>query len=229
MRTRQVALVTVSVVLAAVFVWLGIWQVGRLHEKQAYNAMVAARRFLPAIPYDSLPDDTSAAKLRRVRLQGRLDYDNEIVWTIRGRNGSPGVNILTPLVRSGRDTVVLVNRGWVYSPDATTVDSRKWREGDSVVAEGYVLPMQSTGKISGVAARTRTYRVLDAKTLSSELRRPVARMLIILGNPPSDSLHTPPRVTLVPLDEASHRSYAYQWFSFAAISIFGAGIFIRKT
>jgi hypothetical protein len=61
-------------------------------------------------------------------LRGTLDYDNEIVHTLRGRGGSPGVNILTPLRRVGNDTAVLVNRGWLYAPDGITVDTKPWRE-----------------------------------------------------------------------------------------------------
>jgi cytochrome oxidase assembly protein ShyY1 len=33
----------------------------------------------------------------------------------------------------------------------------------------------------------------------------------------------------MPLDEGPHRAYAIQWFSFAAISIIGLVIFLRRT
>ena len=48
--------------------------------------------------------------------------------TGRTRSGSPGVHILTPLRIPESDTALLVNRGWVYSPDARTVDLTRWRE-----------------------------------------------------------------------------------------------------
>ena len=42
------------------------------------------------------------------------------------------------------------------------------------------------------------------------------------GTPRFDS--TPARLPLPPLDEGPHLSYAFQWFSFAAIALGGLGI-----
>ncbi len=93
---------------------MGIWQLRRLSARQKQNAAIAARRFAPETELDGLPADTGAAHFRRVHIKGSYDHANEIVYTLRQRMGSPGVNILTPLLRNGKDTVVLVNRGWVY-------------------------------------------------------------------------------------------------------------------
>lgn len=229
MRARSAALVAVSVVFAAACTWLGFWQIRRLHEKQDYNAGLAARRFLPAIPFDSIPRDTLQSKFRRVRLEGKYDYANQVVWTLRGREGSPGVNILTPLVRAGTDTAVLINRGWVYSPDATSVDLTAWKEPDSVHGEGYVLPLHGGTGADSRSSASRAFRTLDAAALRKAFPYPIAPVFVVLTSVSSDSVRTPPRVTLIPLDEGSHRSYAFQWFSFAVISIIGAGIFTRKT
>ena len=229
MRVRTAALVAVSVLFAAACTALGFWQIRRLHEKQNYNANLAERRFLPAIPFDSIPQDSLQSKFRRVRLAGKYDYAHQVVWTLRGRDGSPGVNILTPMVRAGTDTAVLVNRGWVYSPDATSVDLSAWTEGDSVHGEGYVLPLHKISANDSAAPTARAFRALDANVLRKAFPYPIAPVFVVLTSVSSDSVHTPPRVTLLPLDEGSHRSYAFQWFSFAVISIIGAGIFTRKT
>lgn len=228
MRTKTVVLVGASVLFAFVFTWLGFWQIGRLHQKQRYNETVASRRFLAAIPFDSIPADTATSKFRRVRLSGTYDYPKEIVWTLRGRDGSPGVNILTPLRRPGTDTAVLVNRGWVYSPDATRVNLDQWKEGQSLIGEAYILPLRGTATDSGWI-RDRSFRHLDLAEIRRVFPYPIAPVFAVLTTAPIDSANTPPRVTLLPLDEGSHRTYAFQWFSFAAISIIGAFIFIRKT
>ncbi len=228
-RVRTAVLVTVSVIFAGACTWLGFWQIRRLHEKQRYNAAIASRRFLAPIPFDSIPSDTAKSKFRRVMLEGKYDYDNQIVWTLRGRDGSPGVHILTPLLRPGTDTAVLVNRGWVYSPDATNVDLRRWTESDSLRGEGYILPLHSTGDTLRAVPADRAFRTLDRDILRSAFPYPIAPVFVILSTVPEDSSRVPPRVTLIPLDEGSHRSYAFQWFSFAVISIIGAGIFTRKT
>ena len=113
---RKYILSFVAVSLTAIFISLGFWQLRRLDERREANAVLAARRVAPEVELDSLPKDTALAHFRRVHVRGAYDHPQEIILTLRGRNGSPGVNILTPLLRTRKDTVVLVNRGWVTHP-----------------------------------------------------------------------------------------------------------------
>jgi cytochrome oxidase assembly protein ShyY1 len=57
---------------------------------------------------------------------------------------------------------------------------------------------------------------------------PIANYYVVLTDS-GTSAHAPPRVEAAPLDEGPHRNYAIQWFSFAAISIIGLVIFLRRT
>ena len=223
---------------AAIFISFGMWQLRRLDTRQEQNSLLASRRFAPEVGLDALPPDTARARFRRVRLSGTLDYDNEIVHTLRGRGGSPGVNILTPLRRPGNDTAVLVNRGWVYAPDGITVDISPWREPDSLVGTGFVETFPTSGPFAPPnPQRPRAFRRLDRTALSKLLPYPIANYYVVLsdsgtstapalGNAPPSSV--PPRVQPAPLDEGPHRNYAVQWFSFAAISIIGLMIFLRR-
>jgi cytochrome oxidase assembly protein ShyY1 len=113
-NNRKIVLSVVAIGFAVFCLGMAAWQLRRLSERQAENAFLASRRFGPVLPLDSLPADTAASHFRRVHVTGGYDYGKEIVFTLRGRNGSPGVNILTPLLRNRKDTAVLVNRGWVY-------------------------------------------------------------------------------------------------------------------
>lgn len=211
------------------FTSLGFWQLRRLSERQAANAVVAERRFAPEVPLDSLPSDTSTAHFRRARIRGAYDYSNEIVLTLRGRNGSPGVNILTPIRRAGTDTAVLVNRGWVYSPDGVTIDTKPWRESDSVDANGFVEVFPTSGPFDTPnPARPRSMRRLDRAAMRHLFPYPIANYYVVVTDS-ARSRNGPPRVEPVPLDEGPHRNYAIQWFSFAAISIGGLVIFLRRT
>src|SRR6185503_21192822 len=114
----------VAIAFALACIWLGFWQIRRLHERKRANELLSSRRFAPEVELDALPADTAAGRFRRVRVKGIYDHAQEIIYTLRGRNGSPGVNILTPVLRAGKDTAVLVNRGWVYSADGTSVDTQ---------------------------------------------------------------------------------------------------------
>jgi surfeit locus 1 family protein len=228
-NSRKIVLSVIAISLAIFFMGMGGWQVRRLSERQARNAFLASRRFGPVLPLDSLPADTGEAHFRRVYITGGYDYGKEIIFTLRGRNGSPGVNILTPLLRNGKDTAVLVNRGWVYSPDGINVDLDRWREGNTVNAAGFVETFPTKGPFPPPnPARPRAFRRLDRAALEKAFPYPIANYYVVLTD--SSSMATaPPRVEPLPLDEGSHRSYAIQWFSFAAISIIGLVIFIRRT
>ena len=229
MTLRKWILSILAISFAAIFISLGFWQLRRLSARRQANVLVAARRFTPEVGLDSLPPDTSAAHFRRVRIRGVYDYANEIVYTLRGRNGSPGVNILTPIRRGGSDTAVLVNRGWVYSPDGVTIDTKPWREGDSVDANGFVEVFPTKGPFDALnPARPRSMRRLDRAAIRQLFPYPIANYYVVL----TDSARTgsgPPRVEPAPLDEGPHRNYAIQWFSFAAISIGGLVIFLKRT
>jgi surfeit locus 1 family protein len=226
---RKLILSILAISLAILFTSLGFWQLRRLSERQTANALLASRRYAPEVPLDSLPSDTATAYFRRVRIRGAYDYANEIVLTLRGRNGSPGVNILTPIRRAGNDTAVLVNRGWVYSPDGVTIDTKQWREEDSVFANGFVEVFPTRGPFDAPnPARPRSMRRLDRFVMVKLFPYPIANYYVVL----TDSARSgsgPPRVEPAPLDEGPHRNYAIQWFSFAAISIVGLVMFLRRT
>jgi surfeit locus 1 family protein len=225
---RKWILSILAISFAAVSISLGFWQLRRLSERRAANALLASRRFAAEVPLDSLPSDTAVAHFRRARVRGVYDYPNEIVLTLRGRDGSPGVNLVTPIRRLGNDTAVLVNRGWIYSPDGVTAETKKWREGDSVDANGFVEVFPTKGPFDKLSqTRPRSMRRLDRAALLQLFPYPIANYYIVL----TDSARTggPPRVEPASLDEGPHRDYAIQWFFFAAISIIGLVIFLRRT
>ena len=77
-------------------------------------------------------------------------------------------------------------------------------------------------------ARPRSFRRLNRAELQKAFPYPIANYYVVLTDS-STSPTAPPRVEQAPLDEGPHRSYAIQWFSFAAIAIVGLVIFLRRT
>lgn len=201
---------------------LGFWQLSRLGQRRAANAIVAARLDSAVTTRDRLPADTGAARFRRVRVAGTYDYAHEIVISNRSRDGSPGVNLLTPLRLAGSDSAVLVNRGWVYSPDAMLVDLPRWRE----PAEAEVTALVNTYHDPGIGqalvpAQARTVRFIDPATIDSLVPYPVMSYYLVAIDSATQAA-APVRLAAPSLDEGSHLSYAIQWFSFAAIGFAGA-------
>jgi surfeit locus 1 family protein len=226
---RKLVLSILAIAFAIISIGAGVWQARKQSVRKRANAFVAARRFAPEVELDALPADTGAAHFRRVHIKGSYDHAQEVVFTLRQRNGSPGVNIITPLLRNGKDTVVLVNRGWVYSPDGVTIDLNPWREADVVDGHGFVETFPTKGAFPAPnPAHPRAFRRLNRAQLQKALPYPIANYYVVLTDS-SASASAPPRVEPLPLDEGPYRLYAIQWFSFAAISIIGLVIFLRRT
>ncbi len=229
MTLRKWILTIFAISFAAISIALGFWQLRRLSARRQANAVLASRRIAPRVELDSLPSDTAAAHFRRVHLRGVYDHAQEIVLTLRGRSGSPGINILTPLLRANKDTAVLVNRGWIYSPDGMTADTRPWHEADTLNGAGFVETFPTKGPFAPPnPARPRSFRRLDRAQLQKAFPYPIANYYVVLTDS-AQSSNVPPRVEPAPLDEGPHMLYAIQWFSFAVISIVGLVIFIRRT
>jgi surfeit locus 1 family protein len=223
-RSRSPFLILVlSLVVGAACVRLGIWQLNRLTQRRARNAEAARRLSMrPAdIPESGLQGPE--ARYRRARATGVFDYHTEVVLTSRSRDGAPGVYIVTGMRLPGTDSVLMVARGWAYSPDAATLDRNRWRERDTATVEGYVLPFEpSTAARDSSGLNPSAVTRLDRDALSRRFGVPLLPYYLMMlsgGSPPGDSV--PVRVREPVLDEGSHRSYAIQWFLFAVI--FGAG------
>jgi len=209
---------------AALCIRLGVWQLDRRAERQAYNAEAAARLQAAPMPLREVSGDSAAVRLQRVTAEGRWRYDGDVALTARSRNGSPGVHIFTPLIQAGTDTVVLVLRGWVYAADAATVDFARWRESDSTQFEGFVLPFPApaaTPDTSGIAPNA-VIR-LDAPRLAARLGAPLAPFYVVLTSGGATEGEVPVRLTAPAItDEGAHFSYAVQWFLFATIFVVGS-------
>jgi surfeit locus 1 family protein len=226
MRRRIYLFIALAFVMAAIFSRLGFWQLARLHERQEYNRTFTRQLILQPVEFARLPLNPDSARFRGAVVAGTYDFDHELLIAPRTRRGSPGVEILTPLHRAGTDTVVLVDRGWVYSPDLGTVDLKRWREPDSAVVRGFVERYAPDTAVARSTNSRIIHRVSRAE-LASKLSDPVAPYyLIATGDTAAPSY--PARRDLPVLDEGSHMNYAIQWFTFAAIALVGAGIVVQR-
>jgi len=201
---RDVTLAIVAVLVAALCVGAGIWQLDRLSQRRARNAGLAARLALPPL---ELRAGTSAdsARQRRVVARGVYDFTAERTWPGRSFDGTPGVALITPL-RLADGAAVLVDRGWVPSADAFHVDHAAYREPDSAFVEG----------IAFVPPRGRA-DVDPAGFL------PFVLQLVT----PEPARGLPRRWPAPAFDNGPHLSYAIQWFSFAVIALVGTAVMIR--
>jgi surfeit locus 1 family protein len=219
---RDLAGLIVAFLIAAVCVGLGIWQLQRLGERRARNAvMLAARALPPLVVHAQLPGDS--AMDRRLRARGRYDYVHERLWRPRSYEGVPGVDLVTPL-RLPDGSALLVDRGWAPSPDGYHVDQQAYREGEGEGEGG------DSGEVVGLGMRAPRGRGdVDPGVLKDSVPYPL--LPFVLQEFPSDSPTVRPalrRWPAPPVSDGPHLSYAIQWFSFATILVIGSIALVRK-
>jgi len=220
MSRRSIVFCALAALAAILFVRLGLWQLARLHEKVRRNAAIESQQQAPSVQFASLPRDTAAAHYRRATATGVFDYANELVLSSRTHQGAPGVELVTPMRLGGSDTAVLVDRGWVYSPDGASVDRSRWRERDSATVDAYVQQYAPDAEATTPGRDPRVVRRVSRREVSSRVPYPLAPYYLVQTGDTASS--HPVRREMPALDEGPHRSYAIQWFFFAAIALVGA-------
>jgi surfeit locus 1 family protein len=226
-RARLVLIVCFTVV-ALVCARLGIWQMHRLRERRAANVAALQARSAPRIQLDAARPITAQLDGREVSARGRYDHEHDIVLRGRAYGGSPGVEVVTPLVLEGGRMAVLVNRGFLPTPDAVTVQTDSVREFGTVRVNGMALSVPSGGGAPLERGGHTTWSRLDRKALGAGLPYRIAPVYI--RQSPDTALPAfPRRLEPLPIDDGPHLSYAIQWFAFAAMTlVFGVVILRTK-
>jgi surfeit locus 1 family protein len=232
MKPRTLLVLLLVLGGTALCVRLGFWQLSRLAEKRALNAALREAIAAPPIEAGGAAPPIDRVRGRRVRLSGRFDQSRQILLSGRAKGGSPGVHVVTPLRLPMDSTAVLVDRGWLYSPDAAHARPQDHSEPGERVIVGLADPI--------VRARARAWleferdsvtlwsaRALDPDSLAARLPYPVAPYVVReLPGPgvPGEPARMEPR----PYYEFEHVSYAIQWFLFGAILLFGSALLARS-
>jgi cytochrome oxidase assembly protein ShyY1 len=228
LERRWVAGHLLALVMAGLFIGLGIWQLARDSEKDRLIARAKADYARPAPDIASLP--ANARDGTRVQARGTFDGRHETVLRNRVRGGHIGVDVLTPL-RLADGTAVLVDRGWVRASAQSGLSTDPPPRGTAEV-HGLLHPSSTFSADDSVDelpdGRLAVPRVdLEAigKTLPYRVRPVWIEARAIDPKPAgrAPQLPQPP-----PPDRVNHLHYALQWFGLALIPIIGWPIALRR-
>ncbi|HYL22142.1 MAG TPA: SURF1 family protein [Gemmatimonadales bacterium] len=206
-----------ALAIAALCVRLGFWQLSRLRQRRERNAAVLAARARPPLEA-SRALTADAAQDRQLIARGSYDFAHEQFWHGRSYEGVPGVDLITPL-RLSDGTAVLVDRGWVPSPDGYHVDARPYREAAeaALLGLGVRAPRAPGDVVPGRLRDSLPYPILPFIIQELPAAGPLGRPDVGLRRWPAPELNDGP-----------HLSYAIQWFSFAAIIAVGSAALLRQ-
>jgi surfeit locus 1 family protein len=211
-------LLAFAVLAGAGFFALGVWQVHRLAWKEALIARVdrqlRAEPVAPPPPAQWPALAREADEYRRVRVQGRFDFQREVLTRASTVLG-PGFWVLTPM-RTG-DGWILVNRGFV--PYAMHTQVPHGPEQQSLVG---LLRFSEPGgaflQPNRPAEGRWTSRDVAAIAAAEHLQGPVAPFFVDAQATPATGDATWPRPGLTVVHfRNEHLAYALTWFALAAM------------
>lgn len=222
---RRYGVLVLAAVVAVVCTRLGFWQLDRLAQRRAFNQRLESKLALPPVLVDPLPADAvldSSLWFRRAEARGGFDFQRQIVVVGRSVAGTPAVHVTTPLVLSDGGAL-LVERGWVYSPDSRTAELGALGEPDSAMVQGILMPGVAGRWTQPQGDQWPIYTGSNDPTQFTE-RFPYPLLRAVLRRteqPPGAPAGLRP-VPLPPITNGPHLSYALQWFAFAVIAVVGS-------
>jgi cytochrome oxidase assembly protein ShyY1 len=201
--TRRVPVVPTLLVAAAValMVWLGVWQIHRLHWKEALLARYAANQHLPdiALPIGSTDDSLLFRHATAFCLK-------PVSWTSEAghnRAGKVGWRQIAHCATGAEGPGFLVQLGIAKDPEAHPA----WRGGE----------------VSGFISHGPDHRPLIAMAFGKGMPPP----LMLVADTPAPGLapNAGPDLSAIP---NNHFAYAVQWFLFALVAVVIYVLALRK-
>ncbi|NKQ37149.1 MAG: SURF1 family protein [Chloroflexi bacterium] len=214
----------------ALLAWLGFWQLDRLEQRRAANAALEAVLASPPISLtgEPLPETPEELRNREVIVSGTYDLDNQILLKLQNWQGRTGVHLLTPLLIEGRDTAVLIDRGWIPQEAVEAGDVPMFDETGPVTVSGYVALPQTLSKSTPTDTfQPEIYRV-DVAAVNSWLPYELYPFYVIQS--PDGNEELPFQVEReIDLSEGPHMGYALQWFAFTLMLGGGYLAFVQRS
>lgn len=228
LRGRWLVGHVVVVLLAALFVRLGVWQLDRLDQRREENALIRARMRAAPVAVGALPRDPEDARYRTATATGTYDASRQVTVRYRSLDGQPGAWVLTPL-RLDLGRAVVVNRGWV--PDGATAADYRPPPGQVRVA-GMAQTSQTRGSLGPADPPTGTLANLsrvDVARLQQQVPYELAPVWLQLrSQDPPQPGRLPVTLPEPDLGEGPHLSYALQWFGFTLVGLVGWPLLVRR-
>ncbi len=222
-RRRLIVPALMTLVMLAVLIGLGTWQVERLHWKRGILADIARSEAGAPVP---LPDDPGP--WIKVEATGILRNDLSALYgaEVRDTRTGPtmGGELIVPLEREAAPPV-LVDRGWVPMARPKPLAQP---EGEIAVV-GYVRPpdhqawFSATDDVAG-----RQFYTLDPAAIGRAvgLGEVAPFTLIALGDAPPEGWPAPAQH--LPRPPNNHLSYAITWYGLAASLVVIFVLWARK-
>ncbi|MBA8794228.1 cytochrome oxidase assembly protein ShyY1 [Friedmanniella endophytica] len=226
---RWVALILFVAVMGTIFVNMGDWQLRRLHQRRAANAVVIANENRPVVPFQQIftAPIGKANEWKPVSATGTFDAAHQYIVRYRDNGGANGYEVVTPLIPSDGSMAVLVDRGFIATDNSSAIPTTAPPPPSGQVTLTGRVRRSEAGNRAAITPVDNQMRLVNAYAIATTLPYPVRDGYI-------DQLQVTPAQTggfqvkvLPELSDGPHFWYAVQWFMFTGIGIAGVVVFIR--
>jgi cytochrome oxidase assembly protein ShyY1 len=223
---KWIAFHLLIVALVITMVNLGFWQLRRLDQRQAFNALVTTNISQPAAPLGTVltaSTDPAGVEWRTVTVTGTYVPGQQVLVVNRSQGGQLGRNVVDVL-RLADGTAVVVNRG--FAPIAVPAPPAP---SGSVTVTGVLRrsELRHAGQPEDASGVVLTeIRRIDIDKLAPQIGSPVLPVYVQatrVDNPVLQPIE-PPELTNGP-----HLSYAIQWFVFSICAVAGWVLAVRRS
>lgn len=225
--THAVLPALAALVLLALFVTLGFWQLDRAAQKREVRAAFDAEG-----EYRTLETNASYEAFAPLKATGHYLGNRQILLENIVLDGRLGYYVITPFERSADEPLLLVNRGWLpkEADEATTLPITV--SGDEQEIHGRVGRLPRVGirpgpAFTGDAGWPRRAVWPETEEMAAVLGREVLPFVLLADPDPSSGLvrRWAPRE----IGPMRHLGYAVQWFALAlAVIVTGVVLYRRK-
>jgi surfeit locus 1 family protein len=207
-----------AVLLVALTVSLGRWQVGRAAEKAASRTLHEERQREAPVRLTGAVDSAAPLLYRRVTAEGEWLAAGQVFVDNQMHGGRAGFHVVTPLRLRGGEASVLVNRGWIARGPGYPRAPRVEVPAGPVAVTGVVsLPPARFLELGPQAVQGEVFQNLSIERYR-KARGLAILPFVVLADVPAPGLaqvREAPRF----LGEEKHREYALTWFSLATLAV----------
>ncbi|HEY4569268.1 MAG TPA: SURF1 family protein [Kribbella sp.] len=232
LNVRWFAAAVAVLVLAAVCVELGRWQLHRLEDRKARNEVTRTNLAAPPAPIDQIVGPKGVVgdqhAWRTAIVSGRYDASKQVILKYRNVDDRPGFEIVTPLVLPD-GKAVLVDRGFLARQGAELMPSHVPPvPSGEVTVTGRLRRSERGGSTNGGTPDDGTARLINGPDYAKVLGLNLYDGYLTVdkqepANDPAFGAFPGPEI-----DDGPHFFYALQWFFFALLALGGLVYFSRQ-
>jgi surfeit locus 1 family protein len=200
----------------ALAISLGNWQTRRAEEKLELGRRLDEAARGPVLSVPSVRLDASALERRPVSARGHFVAQAMFFLDNKVLKGVAGYHVLTPLKLEGSGLYVIIDRGWIAAGDRSRLPVISVPEGLQTIEGTAVVPSTRFVELAPETADAPRRQNLVIAREEKRLGLGLQPFVIEQTSDAQDGLAREWQRPDTGVDR--HRSYALQWYSFAALA-----------